>query len=139
LAQPAAGPPWQAWLGEAVAIKGPTTALFRKQTGSNLLLIGQHEDTSFRLTASALISLGLQPGTALHLVVASALDAAGEELLPARLGPQRALFYTEDQGQIEKFRPYALPSPAWVRSLREKMHSPPPGVLAGTVPQLAGE
>ena len=32
LAQPAAGPPWQAWLGEAVAIKGPTTALFRKQT-----------------------------------------------------------------------------------------------------------
>src|SRR5207247_2375345 len=27
----------------------------------------------------------------------------------SKLGPQRAIFYTEDQGKLEKFRPYALP------------------------------
>jgi DNA segregation ATPase FtsK/SpoIIIE, S-DNA-T family len=36
----------------------------------------------------------------------------------AKLGPQRALYYTEDQGKIEKFRPYALPSAEWIQSLR---------------------
>lgn len=33
----------------------------------------------------------------------------------SKLGPHRALFYTEDQGKIEKFRPYALPSLDWLR------------------------
>jgi hypothetical protein len=36
----------------------------------------------------------------------------------AKLGPQRALFYTEDLGKIEKFRPYALPGIEWIKSLR---------------------
>src|SRR5207253_1263 len=35
----------------------------------------------------------------------------------AKLGPQRALYYTEDQGKIEKFRPYALPTAEWIKSL----------------------
>ena len=35
----------------------------------------------------------------------------------AKLGPSRAIYFTEDQGRVEKFRPYALPTPEWVRSL----------------------
>ena len=37
---------WSAWLGDAVAIKDPTCAVFRKQSGSNLLMLGQQEDGS---------------------------------------------------------------------------------------------
>jgi hypothetical protein len=39
----------------------------------------------------------------------------------AKLGPQRAIYYTEDQGKIEKFRPYALPSVEWVKGLRTNL------------------
>jgi hypothetical protein len=255
LAQPPVGPPWLAWLGEPVAIKEPTAATFRKQTSSNLMIVGQHEPTAFALTAAAVISLGAQvdrngSSPPIHLVVASSFDAEGEALLPAltealpvhqlsqrelpallerltdelnrrmqgssgppvflclyglqrirdlrrpeddfgfssrrdekpspyrlfvqllkegpplgmftllwcdtytnlqrcfdrptlrefdlrvlmqmsaadssslidlpvaaRLGPQRAIYYTEDQGRVEKFRPYSLPTPEWVRHL----------------------
>lgn len=34
-----------------------------------------------------------------------------------RLGQFRALFYNEDEGRIEKFRPYAMPSIDWLRSV----------------------
>ena len=40
----------QAWLGEAIAIKEPTAAVFRRQTGSNLLIISRenfHGNTLF--------------------------------------------------------------------------------------------
>ena len=94
------GPPWHAWLGEPVAIKEPTAATFRKQTSSNLLMVGQHEQTAFAMTASALVSLGVQTDASapVHLVVAHALDSEGEALLPAltdtlpiQLRPQREL------------------------------------------------
>jgi hypothetical protein len=269
LERPTHALPWYAWLGEPVAIKEPTSADFRKQTGSNLLMIGQHEPTAFALTASALVSLGVQADRAamapqIHLVVASALDEEGDALLPvltevlpiqlrpqrqlgellteltdelnrrmegtagpplflclhglqrlrdlrrpeddfgfsrpgekptpyrlfvqllkegpplgmftvlwcdsytnlqrcldrqtlrefdlrvllqmgasdssglidlpvaARLGPQRAIYFTEDQGRVEKFRPYALPTPAWVRSLVQMTGN---GAVAGHVSQ----
>jgi hypothetical protein len=32
----------------------------------------------------------------------------------SKLGVNRALFYSEDRGQPEKFRPYALPSEEWL-------------------------
>jgi len=38
----------------------------------------------------------------------------------AKLGPQRALFCTEDLGKIEKFRPYALPELAWIESMQAR-------------------
>ena len=37
--------------------------------------------------------------------------------IAAKLGPQRALYYTEDQGKTEKFRPYALPPVEWIKAL----------------------
>jgi hypothetical protein len=37
--------------------------------------------------------------------------------IAAKLGQHRAIFYTEDQGKIEKFRPYGLPSIEWARKV----------------------
>ncbi len=48
------------WLGEPIAIKEPTAALFRRQSGSNLLLVGQDDDAAGGMLASALIGLGAQ-------------------------------------------------------------------------------
>ncbi|MCS7045443.1 MAG: hypothetical protein NZO58_03710, partial [Gemmataceae bacterium] len=41
-----------------------------------------------------------------------------------KLGPNRAIYYTEDQGKMEKFRPYALPPLSWLRSLRRPVAHP---------------
>ncbi|HEY8503840.1 MAG TPA: FtsK/SpoIIIE domain-containing protein, partial [Gemmataceae bacterium] len=48
------------WLGEAVAIKDPTAALFRPMSGNNLLVIGQHEEAARAVLSAALISLAAQ-------------------------------------------------------------------------------
>jgi hypothetical protein len=267
LEQPRHNPPWHAWLGEPVAIKDPTSAGFRKQTSSNLMMVGQHEKTAFALMTSSIISLGVQAdrsagAPAIHLVIGSALDGESEamvpvltELLPvqlrpqrelpavlnelteelnrrlqgasgppvflalyglqrlrdlrkpdddfgfsrpgekpspyklfvqllregppmgmftllwcdtytnlqrsfdrptlrefdlrvllqmsqadssslidlpvaAKLGPQRAIYFTEDQGKVEKFRPYALPTASWVRSLLREQNGVPNGEVA---------
>ena len=34
--------------------------------------------------------------------------------MAARLGAQRAFFYSEDQGKMEKFRPYGLLTPSFL-------------------------
>jgi ABC-type multidrug transport system fused ATPase/permease subunit len=49
-----------AWLGEAVAIKDPTAAIFQSQGGSNLLLVGQQEEESLALLIAAALSLAAQ-------------------------------------------------------------------------------
>jgi energy-coupling factor transporter ATP-binding protein EcfA2 len=50
------GPPL-AWLGDAIAIKDPTAAVFRRQGGANLLVVGQREDLGTSLLALAIVSL----------------------------------------------------------------------------------
>ena len=50
----------RAWLGEAVAIKDPTAATFRLQSGSNLLIVGQHDEAALGILTAALISLSAQ-------------------------------------------------------------------------------
>src|SRR5207245_1635850 len=49
-----------AWLGEAVAIKDPTAAVFRPQSGSNLLIIGQNGEAARGILATALVGLAAQ-------------------------------------------------------------------------------
>src|SRR6266508_3516547 len=46
----------------------------------------------------------------------SAEDSANLVDTPAasKLGQYRALFYSEDEGRMEKFRPYGLPSERWL-------------------------
>ncbi|MBL8797406.1 MAG: cell division protein FtsK [Planctomycetia bacterium] len=52
-----------AWLGESIAIKEPTAAVFRRQASSNLLLIGQQEEGTLGILTTALIGLAAQmPG-----------------------------------------------------------------------------
>lgn len=48
------------WLGEAIAIKDPTAARMRRQSGSNLLIIGQREEASLGLMMSSAISVSAQ-------------------------------------------------------------------------------
>ncbi len=46
-----------AWLGDAIAIKDPTAAIFRRQGGANLLVVGQREDLAVSLLAMSILSL----------------------------------------------------------------------------------
>ncbi len=53
-----------AWLGDPVAIKEPTAAPFRPHGGTNLLIVGQSEETARALVVAAGVSLAAQvPGT----------------------------------------------------------------------------
>ncbi len=49
-----------AWLGDPVAIKDPTSSVFRPQGAANLLLIGQNEEAARGLFAAALLGLAGQ-------------------------------------------------------------------------------
>jgi hypothetical protein len=49
-----------AWLGEPVAIKNPTAVVFRRQSGANLLIIGQRDVSSLGVIGAAMISLAAQ-------------------------------------------------------------------------------
>jgi energy-coupling factor transporter ATP-binding protein EcfA2 len=46
-----------AWLGDAIAIKDPTAAIFRRQGGANLLVVGQREDLGTAILAMSMVSL----------------------------------------------------------------------------------
>lgn len=48
------------WLGAPNSIKGPTEAVFQKQSGNNLIVVGQNEEASLSMLAISLISLSSQ-------------------------------------------------------------------------------
>ncbi len=50
----------EAWLGEAIAIKDPTAAVFQSQSGNNLLVVGQQEEGAMSVLTTALVSLAAQ-------------------------------------------------------------------------------
>ncbi len=50
----------QAWVGDAISIKDPTAALFRRQAGNHLLIVGQNQEAALGIMASTLISLAAQ-------------------------------------------------------------------------------
>ncbi len=49
-----------AWLGEAIAIKDPTSAIFRPQSGSNVLMVGQGDEMTLGMFEMAVIALAAQ-------------------------------------------------------------------------------
>jgi hypothetical protein len=61
------------WLGAPNSIKGPTEAVFQRQSGSNLLIVGQSEERTLTLLSVALVSLAAQypPGSARFFVLDS--------------------------------------------------------------------
>ena len=80
-----------AWLGEPVAIADPTAAVFRRQTGSNLLIVGRDEELAAGVVVASVFSLAAQLSrqqARFYLLDFSAVDAPAAELLgslPARL------------------------------------------------------
>jgi S-DNA-T family DNA segregation ATPase FtsK/SpoIIIE len=48
------------WLGSPNSIKGPTEAIFQRQSGSNLLIVGQRSEAALSLLMVALVSLSAQ-------------------------------------------------------------------------------
>ena len=48
------------WLGDAVAIKDPTSALFRRLGGNHLLIVGQNDEAALGVVTSVLLSLAAQ-------------------------------------------------------------------------------
>lgn len=50
----------RAWVGDPVAIKPPTGAHLRRQAGSNLLVLGQQDETSRAMLTSAMVGLAGQ-------------------------------------------------------------------------------
>jgi S-DNA-T family DNA segregation ATPase FtsK/SpoIIIE len=52
--------PTKLWLGDAIAIKPPTAASFRRQAAANLMVVGQQDIASTALMAMTMISIALQ-------------------------------------------------------------------------------
>jgi hypothetical protein len=72
LESPPVVPPAQAraWLGAPNSIKGPTEAVFVRQSGGNLLVVAQSEERASTILAVALVSLAAQfPRDAAHFVL----------------------------------------------------------------------
>ena len=59
-----------AWIGEPVAIKEPTSITFRRQSGANVLLVGQQEEQAMAVMLASILSLAAQypPGGAVFHV-----------------------------------------------------------------------
>lgn len=58
---PAAAPAGvSAWLGAPNSIKGPTEAVFRRQSGNNLLIVGQREESAATMLGLSMIALAAQ-------------------------------------------------------------------------------
>src|SRR5262249_36460893 len=55
-------PAEKAWLGEAMAIDEFTAATFRRQNGSNLLIVGQQPEAALGMLATGVVSLAAQTG-----------------------------------------------------------------------------
>ena len=49
-----------AWVGDAISIKDPTSALFRRQGGNHLLIVGQNDEAAIGVAISTLLSLAAQ-------------------------------------------------------------------------------
>lgn len=72
------------WLGAPNSIKGPTEAMFRRQSGSHLLIVGQREEAALGMLGIGLISLATQlPKASARFLVfdCSAPDSAEAKFL----------------------------------------------------------
>ena len=49
-----------AWLGDAIAIKDPTSVVFRPQSGSNVMIVGQNDEAALAMMMMSAISIAAQ-------------------------------------------------------------------------------
>jgi hypothetical protein len=99
-----------AWLGDAIAIKDPTSIVFRPQSGSNVLIVGQNDEAALAMMMMATLSIAAQhPPT----------------------GPQASRFYLLDGspvdsalagqlGQLKEIVPHPVTNVTW-RDLSEAL------------------
>ncbi len=77
-----------AWLGEAIAIKGPTEAVFHRRSGANLLIVGQRDEAATAMMIAAGISLAATcPPESLVVLDGTPPDTTLSGLLESSLGP----------------------------------------------------
>ncbi len=58
------------WVGEPITIKAPTAARFRRQSGANMVLIGQQDEPALAVLAASLLGLAAQhPAGAIRFTV----------------------------------------------------------------------
>jgi S-DNA-T family DNA segregation ATPase FtsK/SpoIIIE len=50
----------RAWIGDPVAIRDPSAITFRRQSGSNVILIGQADEAALAILCTAMVSLAAQ-------------------------------------------------------------------------------
>jgi len=69
----------RAWLGAPNSIKGPTEAVFHRQSGNNLLVVGQREEAALAILGLSLVALGAQypAGQARFIFFQGATDGQG--------------------------------------------------------------
>ncbi|HEX4132254.1 MAG TPA: FtsK/SpoIIIE domain-containing protein [Pirellulales bacterium] len=81
----------QAWLGDAIAIKDPTAAVFRQQSGNNMLMIGQQPEAALSMMCIATVAIAAQqPSAKFYALDGQAPDSDLIGTLPrlARVLPQ---------------------------------------------------
>ena len=76
------------WVGAPNSIKGPTEAVFQKQTGNHLLIVGQRDESAITMLALAAVAIGAQfpAGTAKIIL----LNASPEDSIESKLFAQIA-------------------------------------------------
>ena len=63
----------RAWLGAPNSIKGPTEVTFQRQSGNNLLIIGQRDEAVLAILTTTLVALAAQhPGDTARFIVVDA-------------------------------------------------------------------
>ena len=123
--EPLGGP--QAWLGEAIAIKDPTSAMFRPQNGSNLLLIGQRDE-------AALGHHGHGPGEPRGPIAAGRM-ASHLNGHPA-FGRAPVLYRSKPPAPSDRLR---IAGRSWPASCRIRCASPAAAMLAAVIAEIAEE
>jgi S-DNA-T family DNA segregation ATPase FtsK/SpoIIIE len=73
------------WLGAPNSIKGPTEAVFHRQSGNNLLVVGQREESALSILGLGLLALGSQypAGAARFVFLQGATDGAAPAFIEA--------------------------------------------------------
>jgi hypothetical protein len=67
------------WLGDPVAIKAPTVIQFRRQSGANILIVGQNEEGAIAMTTLAMVALAAQlPPTQVSFYLFDGTPADGQ-------------------------------------------------------------
>ncbi len=107
-----------AWLGDAIAIKDPTAVVFRPQSGSNVLIVGQNDEAALAMMMMSAISIAAQ-----HPPRRPARRAA---VLPPRRQPGRLVARTAS-------------SASWPTSSRTRSRTSPGASSARRITELAAE